>query len=1369
MKSGLYGAMRTGRLVRCACAALIVILLVAGMPATQFVHADKPDASQVDEIELRVQTPAYELDPQGIRVPGYGFNDDPGMPLLPVWSTTVELPATGTWRITSTTPGSRVVSVASVLPAVPVPNMPPAPPEGWNPDNGPTAVPVADRPDPRVYLTNGFYPESAVVAGSEQWQRGRRMLAVRVFPFQYNPVAGVLRYHPDVHVTIRITPGESTPPDNVQPSVVPAVPDDVAGALRIYTTQRGLHRLTYDDLVTAGVPVTTTSPATFAMTYLGQPIDIQVTGEGDGAFDPGDLVVFYAEPYQGRYMNQNVYWFTYGGSPGPRMTTRTVTPSGAEPVVTVVTQTVHVEFDRDYRSLYNRPMTADHFFDTQLYANASTPTVTRVYDLPLDDAITSSGSVILRTVVFGGQNQAANPDQSMAVRLNSHAVGTFQWDGSTEKTTSSILPATWLDGTPNQVIIDAALSQLAGVAYYWISPDWVELTYQALADAEGDRMFVEAVAPGASEIVVSGFTAPGVGVYDVRNPRQPVELMTAVAEPVGGGYSMHFWDAALPNPTYYLSTDAALLAPASIVMDTSSNWQTPGHTADYIAIVHSSLWEAVQPLLDHRAAEGLAIAKVNIQDIYDEFSGGRVDPEAIRSFLFYAYQNWNAGLEPPTYVLLVGDGHYDFKGVTGTTLPNLIPPYLVYVDPWLGETAADNRFVSLDGPSDFLPELHIGRIPAKTAADVTNVVQKILTYESVPTQAEWQRRVVFVADNYSDPAGNFHALSNDIRDNWLPDEYVDVPIYYNGNYFTGNDMRTAIRTALNQDALMLQWFGHASRFRWGSVSMFNINDPPALAANSEWPVTVSYSCWSGYFINLDSGFQSLGEALLLTAQRGGIADISPSGLHVGSALQKLNQAIVKSTLQNRIERIGAAFDAAKSLYYAQASGSFDVIDTQLLFGDPALKLKLPAPDVSSFTASVDRTSVVPGEILQYTVAVTNTGIMTATNAVLEADYPESLSSVVNAGGANDDGQQLTWPAVTLAPAASQVVTFSLVADAVAPPGIYTITVPVRVSTDELPTITRTLTTTLISQPDLSTSTLAVNTANAQAGETLVYTVTLDNTSAYTVSSVSVALDYDQDHGQVVTTREPPGVAPPLDTGGVLTWTVPALPPGATELGLDLQLNANFPTGVTTIHAPTAIRVNGQPGVDLDVTTQVDGPPFAFSASLGAGRAWVPPGQAVTYTLFLASNAGTAALAQTEVTLTVPAALSDPIALGGSIPPPVFDPPTRRVTWQGPVFFQQPVALTVTSIVTSSLTSCGRISIAGQVEDGAGGLRTVSSNIDLAVPDVNCSGAVNIVDVQRVAARFGAVVGDGRYHGRYDLDGNDTIDVLDIVIVAQAWQ
>ena len=115
-------------------------------------------------------------------------------------------------------------------------------------------------------------------------------------------------------------------------------------------------RLTYDDLAAKGVPLDTTDIATFAMTYLGQPVDIQVQDANNNQrLDPGELVIFYAEAYSGRYNTNNVYFFTYGGAPGARMASRDVTPTGAEPVVTSIIRTARVEKDSAYYSELPHP------------------------------------------------------------------------------------------------------------------------------------------------------------------------------------------------------------------------------------------------------------------------------------------------------------------------------------------------------------------------------------------------------------------------------------------------------------------------------------------------------------------------------------------------------------------------------------------------------------------------------------------------------------------------------------------------------------------------------------------------------------------------------------------------------------------------------------------------------------------------------------------------------------------------------------------------------------------------------------------------------------------------------------------------------
>lgn len=977
-------------------AILLAMVLLGPLWPTPGVRAGSPEP-----LSLRVQTPAFTLDEQGVQVAGYAWNDAPGAPRLPVYGAVMELPGEGNWSIAHESPASRILdrlvdvrSVAVVLAPEPGPRSTAM--DGAEPDR----FIETDRPDPAIYGVDAFYPASPVVTGEIQWQRGRRLLAVRVFPFQYNPVTRELRYHPDVRITVSVEPGVTAAAQKAphtaatsaraMPSAAPRAAG--VGALRIYTAERGMHRVAYADLVAAGAPVTEIDPASLQMSNRGNPVRIQVNDAGNGTFDDGDEVLFYAEPIESRYSAQNIYWLTYGPTPAPpeaRMETRTAPTAAGDPL-TAIWQTVRAEVNASYFGDYPIETDIDHWFDTALDTASADP-ASRSYNLTLDDAL-PSGVVQFRGLFYGGKDQADfDPDQSILVRLNGHDVQTFQWEGRTAHPASAGSEASYLDtaeGATNQVVLTASKSQFAAaVGDYWVYPDWIELQYPALADADGtDRIFIEGLPEAAGEsahVAVAGFTEPAdaVRVYDVRNPGQPVQLGTVEAEGEAAPYTIHFWDAwtaGAPESSYYLTTAGALRTPAAIQLDAPSNWRDP-HDADYIAIVHSSLRDLtdplhpidpIDPLLAWRASQGLRVVKVDVQDIYDEFSHGFVYPPAIRDFLKNAYETWNPGDEPPKpphYVLLVGDGHYDFKGYSaeGRALPNLIPPYLIDIDPFIGETAADNRFVTFDGPDDILPEMALGRVPARTVADVTAVVDKVAAYEdpSDPDYAPdgaWQSRVTYVAGNNADAAGAFQDLSDAARLNLLPDQFDDRTLYWLKDYTDYALLRTATKEATGT-SVMLQWFGHASRFAWfaDNYDFFGIGSVANMTDTTQWPFTVDYSCWTGYFVNLYNRYQALGETMLNYPKRGSIATLAPSGKHLGAALLTLQQGITTAIFRDRIREVGDAVDAARLYFFTNSGGyNLDVIDTEILFGDPALRLRLPSQPPTP--PSIDSVEIVAG-------------------------------------------------------------------------------------------------------------------------------------------------------------------------------------------------------------------------------------------------------------------------------------------------------------------------------------------------------------------------------------------------------------------------
>jgi hypothetical protein len=884
--------------------------------------------------------------------------DAPGAPALPVWTALVELPAHGAFHVSVHVPAVQSLQLDAGIPPAPV--VQPVWDSGlFSPFPGapPDRIVAAELPDAGIYHTDALYPASRFQAGPDRWMAGKRLLPLRVYPFRYNPVRRTVEHAPEIAVRITVAPAVEPKEGSARVASAAARKDPTAAtatgdAVRVRTGVSGIYRLGYGELAAAGVPVAGASPAGFAMDYLGDPVAIEVVGSEDGRFDPGDAVLFYAEPYRGRYANHNVYRFRWGTAAAARMRERTPEKSPWEPAV-VISQTAHIEYDRVYYSTYGLPTDADHFFDTALLASASAAVVSTTYSLELEDPLLA-GDLRLTAQLHGGRAHPVGPDQSVAISLNGAPLGRYRWDGRTPHRAEAVAPATLSREGHNQVVLEAALSQLPGLDMYWVSPDWVEVTYPARADAEGDRLAIEAfpVIGDTDSIEATGFTTGAVRVYDTRDPLHPVRLRTVAATGDGAGYRIRFWDDAMfqsPPPAYFLTTVEAALEPLAIEPDAASGWRSPANNADYIAIVHRSLWEAIDPLLAHRAAEGLRVAKIDVQDIFDEFAGGRGEPQAIRDFLTYAYHQWNGDGPRPEYVLLVGDGHYDFKGAVRPDLPNLIPPYLLDIDPFIGETASDSRYACADGPEDILPDMHLGRLPARTPGDVAAAVEKILSYEKGAPDGEWNRRVVYVADSSKDPAGNFHRLSDEIRYGSLPSSFASRGVYYldGPDLDTGPEVREAIRGAFESRVLLLQWFGHASRFRWGSVRMFDVSDPPALSENHAWPATVSLSCWSGYFIGLASSpadayrEQSLAEALILAPRRGSVVDLSPTGLHVGDPLLELDRALTEELLVRRRARFGPAVDAAKLRVFQVTPRYRDLIDTMALFGDPATRLQLP--------------------------------------------------------------------------------------------------------------------------------------------------------------------------------------------------------------------------------------------------------------------------------------------------------------------------------------------------------------------------------------------------------------------------------------------
>jgi hypothetical protein len=206
---------------------------------------------------------------------------------------------------------------------------------------------------------------------------------------------------------------------------------------------------------------------------------------------------------------------------------------------------------------------------------------------------------------------------------------------------------------------------------------------------------------------------------------------------------------------------------------------------EYLILTARPLLEKALALRDYRDSTGRVIrvrsTVVLVEDIYRQFSGGRLSPTAIRDFLRYAYHGWDRG-GPGSgilkYVLLFGDGNYDYRNIRGSArgaAANFIPPFEYFPLNSTRNQLATDDFYGIFETGGFIPEsspvsLAIGRLPVQSAGEADGYLAKIRAYEDPRKAGEWRAHVLLAADdnlqrgsdrNNLDPVPQGHTTSSD--------------------------------------------------------------------------------------------------------------------------------------------------------------------------------------------------------------------------------------------------------------------------------------------------------------------------------------------------------------------------------------------------------------------------------------------------------------------------------------------------------------------------------------------------------------------------------------------------------------------------------
>jgi len=309
-----------------------------------------------------------------------------------------------------------------------------------------------------------------------------------------------------------------------------------------------------------------------------------------------------------------------------------------------------------------------------------------------------------------------------------------------------------------------------------------------------------------------------------------------------------------------------------------------------------------------------------LEDIYDEFSDGLTEPPAIRRFLRYATQQWAV---PPQYVLLAGEGTYDYLNARGTG-DNLVPTMLVPTPH--GLQASDGWYADFD--NELVPQLAIGRLPALNAAELDRLVAKVIAYEN-GEGGRWKQDVLLAADN-PDDGGDFPGSSDHVE-SLTPPDYTVQRVYLSDH--TLPEARALLLSAFNRGSIFVNYFGHGGLDLMASERLFDIAAANTLTNAARQPVVVSLSCAIGQFAL--PGFDCLSEVLMLSPG-GAVAVWSPSGASYNKGANALADIFYRQVFREGEAILGDAI--LKALRQYEVPGLTYMKGIYNLLGDPAMKL-----------------------------------------------------------------------------------------------------------------------------------------------------------------------------------------------------------------------------------------------------------------------------------------------------------------------------------------------------------------------------------------------------------------------------------------------
>jgi hypothetical protein len=663
-------------------------------------------------------------------------------------------------------------------------------------------------------------------------------------------------------------------------------------AAKLVVKHAGFYRVTMAELVAAGIdPHADAENLQLYAEGRQIPIRVQTAGKGQVA-----SVEFYGVGLDTASTDARVYWLVSGVEAGLRM--RQGKWSGGDSGAS----SFLFGIERRDRTVYFsglRNGERENFFGAVI---ASEPVEQTLMLSNLDSG--ASGQAMVEIALQG----VTTGQHRVWAYVNGSFAGELLFDGQSQGQAQFTLAMSQLREGSN-VLRFVAQGGAGDVSLV----DYTRISYWHKFVADDNRL--QLAVSGGQQTTVSGFTNPAIRVIDVTDTEAAEEIATRV-ESDKGVFSATFACTRSGERTLLTITDDRAERPAGISANRASSLRAPNHAADLVIITRRDFFPAFKGIVKLRASEGIKTELIDAEDIYDEFNFGNKSPQAVKDFLQYAKTNWKRG---PRFVLLGADSSYDPKNYLGFGDWDIAPSKLI--DTALMETASDDWFVDFN--DDELPDLAIGRLPARSLGEAMAMVAKIIDYDRSPSSEE-MLLIADVSDTY-----DFAQANASLRSLIPPSLRVNQIDRASSDPATA---RNLLLDGINRGPKVVSYAGHGSMTSWRGELL--TSEDARLMGNVNHPSFFTLmTCLNGY--SFDPTMDSLAESLI-KAEGGAIAVWSSSGMTGPDEQAAMNRALYGLLFGEnaRGKTIGEIVVRAK-----EATSNSDIRRTWILLGDPTTKIR----------------------------------------------------------------------------------------------------------------------------------------------------------------------------------------------------------------------------------------------------------------------------------------------------------------------------------------------------------------------------------------------------------------------------------------------